>query len=69
MASSINGRGKARVRASQRTSATITPICSAQSELVEDCPARDTGAALTMPYAETFAMQAHIEEISRHVRA
>lgn len=33
------------------------------------CPARDIGAAIIMPYADTFAMQAHIEEISRHVRA
>lgn len=31
------------------------------------CPARGTGAALAMPYADTEAMQAHINEISRHV--
>jgi len=31
------------------------------------CPARDTGAALVLPYANTAAMQRHIAEISRHV--
>jgi hypothetical protein len=31
------------------------------------CPARGTGAALAMPYVDTEAMQAHIDEISRHV--
>ena len=31
------------------------------------CPARDTGAALVLPYANTWAMQRHIEEIGRHV--
>ena len=31
------------------------------------CPARGTGAALAMPYAETSAMQLHLEEISRTV--
>ncbi len=31
------------------------------------CPARGTGAALAMPYAETSAMQLHLEEISRAV--
>ena len=31
------------------------------------CPARDVGAAIVMPYADTFAMQAHLDEISRHV--
>ena len=31
------------------------------------CPARGTGAALTMPYADTEAMQLHLEEISRAV--
>jgi len=31
------------------------------------CPARDTGAAIIMPFADTFAMQTHLEEISRHV--
>ena len=31
------------------------------------CPARDTGAALILPYADTAAMQRHIEEIGRHV--
>ena len=31
------------------------------------CPARGTGAALALPYADTFAMQLHLDEISRHV--
>ena len=31
------------------------------------CPARGTGAALAMPYAETSAMQLHLEEIGRTV--
>ena len=31
------------------------------------CPARGTGAALALPFADTFAMQLHIDEISRHV--
>ena len=31
------------------------------------CPARDTGAAIVMPYADTHAMQTHLDEISRHV--
>ena len=31
------------------------------------CPARDTGAALMLPYANTTAMQLHIDEISAHV--
>lgn len=31
------------------------------------CPARDTGAALVLPYADTWAMQQHLNEISRHV--
>ena len=31
------------------------------------CPARDTGAALILPYADTWAMQQHIDEIARHV--
>jgi hypothetical protein len=31
------------------------------------CPARGTGAALAMPYADTEAMQLHLEEISRAV--
>jgi DDE superfamily endonuclease len=32
------------------------------------CPARGTGAALAMPYADTEAMQLHLEEVSRVVR-
>ena len=31
------------------------------------CPARGTGAALALPYADTEAMQLHLEEISRAV--
>jgi hypothetical protein len=31
------------------------------------CPARATGAALVMPYANTEAMNAHLAEISAHV--
>ena len=32
------------------------------------CPARGVGAALDMPFADTQAMQAHLEEIARTVR-
>jgi DDE superfamily endonuclease len=31
------------------------------------CPARGTGAGLALPYADTEAMQLHLEEISRHI--
>jgi DDE superfamily endonuclease len=31
------------------------------------CPARDTGAALLLPHADSWAMQQHIGEIARHV--
>jgi hypothetical protein len=31
------------------------------------CPARGTGAAIAVPYADTEAMQMHLNEISRHV--
>jgi DDE superfamily endonuclease len=31
------------------------------------CPARGVGAGLAMPYADTYAMQAHLDEISRKV--
>jgi hypothetical protein len=31
------------------------------------CPARGTGAAIAVPYADTEAMQLHLDEISRHV--
>jgi hypothetical protein len=31
------------------------------------CPARDTGAALAMPSADTEAMQKHLDEIARNV--
>jgi transposase len=33
------------------------------------CPARDTGAALVLPYADTWAMQQHLDDISQHVSA
>ena len=33
------------------------------------CPARDTGAAIVMPFADTHAMQTHLDEISQHVTA
>ncbi|MGH6812522.1 MAG: hypothetical protein ACREDM_09300, partial [Methylocella sp.] len=38
--------------------------CPAPSELVEDCPARGTGAALIMPAAGIEAMNKHLAEIS-----
>jgi DDE superfamily endonuclease len=31
------------------------------------CPARGVGAALALPFADTEAMQLHLDEISRHV--
>jgi transposase len=31
------------------------------------CPARGIGAALALPFADTRAMQLHLDEISRHV--
>jgi DDE superfamily endonuclease len=31
------------------------------------CPARNMGAALALPFADTSAMQRHIDEISRHI--
>ena len=31
------------------------------------CPSRDTGVAIIMPYADTEAMQKHVDEISRAV--
>ncbi len=31
------------------------------------CPARDKGAALVLPYADSFAMQCHLDEISKNV--
>lgn len=31
------------------------------------CPARGKGAALALPFADTQAMQLHLDEISRHV--
>ena len=31
------------------------------------CPERDTGAALVLPFADTWAMQQHIDEAAKHV--
>ena len=31
------------------------------------CPARGKAAGLALPYADTYAMQLHLDEISRHV--
>lgn len=31
------------------------------------CPSEDKGAAVIMPYANTHAMQVHLEEIAQHV--
>lgn len=31
------------------------------------CPARDLGAALVLPWADSEAMQLHLDEIARHV--
>ena len=56
-------------RASPPTSATRAPTCLILS-LSKDgaiCPARGTGAALAMLFADTQAMQAHLEEIARTV--
>ena len=33
------------------------------------CPARDTGVALILPYADTWAMQQHLDEACKHVAA
>jgi putative transposase len=35
--------------------------------LARICPARGTGAALALPYADTEAMQLHLDEIARRV--
>lgn len=59
---STSGRLKARAHASPPISAMKAPIC-----LVRLCPARDTGAALVLPVANTEAMQHHLTEISRNV--
>jgi hypothetical protein len=57
----------ARVRASAATGGLPGPTCSAPSELVEDCPARGTGAALVMPTVSIEAMNKHLAEISQCV--
>jgi len=54
------GPGAERGRVSPPTSATKAPFGAI-------CPARGVGAALAMPFADTEAMQLHLEEISRHV--
>jgi hypothetical protein len=33
------------------------------------CPKRDTGVALVLPYADSFAMQQHLDEMAKHVAA
>ena len=33
------------------------------------CPARDHGVALVLPYADTSAMQRHLDEATKHVAA
>jgi hypothetical protein len=57
--SCANGRDADRGRANRPTSATRGAIC----------PARGTGAALALPYADTEAMQFHLDEIPRLVLA
>ena len=59
-----------RGRAGPPTSATRAPTCLILS-LSKDgaiCPARGKGAALALPYADSEAMQLHLEEVSRVVR-
>ena len=62
MASCGNGPEQARGLASRPTSAMKAPICSAQS-----ARPRGVGAALALPFADTEAMQMHIDEIALHV--
>ena len=45
----------------------LEPVAFAGSLFGAVCPARATGAALVMRYANTEAMNAHLVEISRHV--
>ena len=42
-------------------------ICAAWPARRAVCPARDEGAALVLPRADTEAMQVHLQEISRTV--
>ncbi len=55
-----NGHKKGHALASQRTSAIKAPICLAPF-------VRRVGAGLVMPFANTDAMQKHLQEISRAV--
>ena len=61
-ASCGNGPGAERAPASPPTSVTRAPTCSAPS-----VRRAGTGAALALPFADTEAMQLHLDEISRHV--
>ena len=45
----------------------LEPVAFAGSLFGAVCPARATGAARVMPYANTAAMNAHLAEISAHV--
>jgi len=60
-ASCGNGPSAARARASRPISATRMPISSARLSGARK------GAALALPFADTAAMQLHLDEISRHV--
>ena len=70
MGSCASGPGAALAPASRPTSATRAPTCLILS-LSKDgaiCPARGTGAALALPFADTQAMQLHLDEIARTVK-
>ncbi|EUC00656.1 hypothetical protein PMI07_003942 [Rhizobium sp. CF080] len=61
MASSDNGRAAARARSSLQTGYESAYLFGAI------CPARGMGAALALPFADTDAMQGHLDEIALHV--
>ena len=60
MASCVNGPGAERGRASPPTNESAYLFGAI-------CPARGTGAALALPFADTEAMQLHLNEIARTV--
>ena len=60
-AGSVCGRAKAPARVCLPISDTRAPTCSAI------CPKRGTGVALMLPWANTEAMQLHLDEISTNV--
>jgi hypothetical protein len=62
MASCGNGQNAERARASPLISATRARTCSARSVRLEA-----TGSALALPFADTEAMQLHLDEIARTV--